>query len=201
MSDPKVRLFAFFAGVSEEEFLGAAAWRFMLSVVFCLRRLMLDNWQLLLRAWPTPRGAPVPVQAVMDILGNLYNTEEPTTLRVRWRSGLRDCVAALIGLESGGRLRLHAGEEGRRMSMRRACNRRNQNPTRAGGDQAPGASAEGVAHRPRHRLRRFPAHRRARVHGGPLPSGPDRRTAAHRRRPRADAKQHRRPRAAGRCDC
>jgi len=44
------------------------------------------NWRLLLQAWPTPRGAPLPLPAVMDLLANVFNAETPTTLPVRPRA-------------------------------------------------------------------------------------------------------------------
>lgn len=84
-----MRLFAMFAGVVPEDFLGHEPWQFLVKTLFCTRLLMDVNWRLLVRAWPTERGAPLPVPAVMDLLANLYNAENPTQLPVRTRSGPR----------------------------------------------------------------------------------------------------------------
>lgn len=83
MTNPKVRLFALFTGVAPEAPLPAAAWRFWLSALLCTRQLMAANWRLLLQAWPSPRGAPLPLPAVMDLLANVFNAELPTSLPVR----------------------------------------------------------------------------------------------------------------------
>ena len=53
------------------------------QVLLCIRHLMGANWRLLVRAWPTQRGAPLPLPAIMDLLANLYNEETPTSLPVR----------------------------------------------------------------------------------------------------------------------
>lgn len=72
-----------FTGVVPEDFLGHEPWQFLVKTLFCTRLLMDVNWRLLVRAWPTERGAPLPVPAVMDLLANLYNAENPTQLPVR----------------------------------------------------------------------------------------------------------------------
>eukprot|EP00892_Ulva_mutabilis_P008523 jgi/Ulvmu1/6042/UM027_0019.1 len=82
LKDPKVRLFAMFTGIVPEDFLGHEPWQFLVKALFCTRLLMDVNWRLLVRAWPTDRGAPLPVPAVMDLLANLYNAENPTQLPV-----------------------------------------------------------------------------------------------------------------------
>jgi hypothetical protein len=84
MKDVKVRLFAYFAGLSPENMLPSSAWRFLLCVLLCVHRLMGANWKLLVKAWPGRNGAPVPLQAVMDLLANLFNAEMPTSLPVRF---------------------------------------------------------------------------------------------------------------------
>ena len=83
LDDPKVRLFASFAGLVPQCPLDESAWRFALHLLAALRALMAANWRLLLRAWPSDRGAPVPLPAVMDLLANAYNAETPTSLPVR----------------------------------------------------------------------------------------------------------------------
>ena len=83
LKDPKVRLFAMFTGVVPEDFLSHEPWQFLLKAMLCTRLLMDVNWRLLVKAWPTERGAPLPVPAVMDLLANLYNAENPTQLPVR----------------------------------------------------------------------------------------------------------------------
>ena len=82
LKDPQVKLFAMFTGVVPEDYLGHEPWQFLLKVIFCVRLLMDVNWKLLIKAWPTDRGAPLPAAAIMDLLANLYNAENPTELNV-----------------------------------------------------------------------------------------------------------------------
>lgn len=85
LKDPQVKLFAMFTGMVPEDYLGHEPWQFLLKVIFCVRLLMDVNWKLLIKAWPTDRGAPFPAAAIMDLLANLYNAENPTELNV-WPS-------------------------------------------------------------------------------------------------------------------
>jgi hypothetical protein len=80
---PKVQLFAFLTGCAPEAPLPDTAWRTLLQILACIHHLMGANWGLLLRAWPSARGAPLPLPAVLDLLANLYNSETPTELPVR----------------------------------------------------------------------------------------------------------------------
>jgi hypothetical protein len=72
-----------FAGIAPDNVLPEPAWRFHLQLLACVFRLMGQNWGLLVRAWPTGRGAPLPLPAVLDLLANVYNSETPTELPVR----------------------------------------------------------------------------------------------------------------------
>lgn len=77
-----MKLFAMFTGMVREDYLGHEPWQFLLKVIFCVRLLMDVNWKLLIKVWPTDRGAPLPAAAIMDLLANLYNAENPTELNV-----------------------------------------------------------------------------------------------------------------------
>jgi hypothetical protein len=83
LKDPQVKLFAMFTGMVPEDYLGHEPWQFLLKVIFCVRLLMDVNWKLLIKAWPTDRGAPLPAAAIMDLLANIYNAENPSELNVR----------------------------------------------------------------------------------------------------------------------
>ena len=84
-----------FTGMVPEDYLGHEPWQFLLKVIFCVRLLMDVNWKLLIKAWPTDRGAPLPAAAIMDLLANLYNAENPTELNVRFSVLL--CVDGYFG--------------------------------------------------------------------------------------------------------
>jgi hypothetical protein len=83
-----VKLFAMFTGIVPEDHLGHEPWQFLLKVLYCVRLLMDVNWRLLVKAWPTDRGAPLPLPAIMDLLANLYNAENPTELQVHLPTAL-----------------------------------------------------------------------------------------------------------------
>jgi hypothetical protein len=98
LKDPQVKLFAMFTGMVPEDYLGHEPWQFLLKVIFCVRLLMDVNWKLLIKAWPTERGAPLPVAAIMDLFANIYNAENPTELEVRSRTAFLPQASRRIDL-------------------------------------------------------------------------------------------------------
>lgn len=97
LKDPQVKLFAMFTGIVSEDYLGHEPWQFLLKCLYCVRLLMDVNWKLLVKSWPTDRGAPLPLPAIMDLLANLYNAENPTELQVRLCS-FHACMRVLLHL-------------------------------------------------------------------------------------------------------
>ncbi|KAG1675162.1 hypothetical protein FOA52_003385 [Chlamydomonas sp. UWO 241] len=56
------------------------AWHFFLHALHCVRLLMSSTWRDTARAWATPAGAALPVVAVLDLMGNLFNAQLPAEL-------------------------------------------------------------------------------------------------------------------------
>lgn len=52
------------------------------QVLDCLRNLLDINWKSTIREWASAVSTHVPLQCVLDLLGNLYNAEQPALLDV-----------------------------------------------------------------------------------------------------------------------
>lgn len=83
---PRPALLAALAGAGpqpEGRLATPAAWRFVRRVLRCLRALQGRAWPQLLREWgEAQEGVGLPLAAAMDLLANLYNTDEPALLGV-----------------------------------------------------------------------------------------------------------------------
>ncbi|GMH45918.1 hypothetical protein BSKO_13881 [Bryopsis sp. KO-2023] len=79
---PKVQMFATFTGVIGNDIVPPTAWHFFLKVLSCLRGLLDVNWKSAVKAWAKVEGATIPLQCVLDLLGNVYNAEQPALLEV-----------------------------------------------------------------------------------------------------------------------
>lgn len=61
--------------------LAVQAWHFFLHVLYSLKLLLGGRWRDTMKHWSTPHGALIPVQAAMDVVGNLFNVQEPQARR------------------------------------------------------------------------------------------------------------------------
>ena len=82
--DLKILTFSKFTGVAPE-FIGVDHYHFFLSVLECTRRLLGVNWRTVMQEWDVG-NAGLPVPCMMDVLANLYNTNNPGQLPVVQRS-------------------------------------------------------------------------------------------------------------------
>lgn len=78
----RIATFASLTGVSPDGTCWAPpTWHFLLHLLHGLRMLLAGTWCTTLRAWAaSPQGAALPIQAVYDLVGNLYNVQVPTDL-------------------------------------------------------------------------------------------------------------------------
>lgn len=90
----RVATFAALTGLSPDGTVWSPdTWHFLLQLLNALRMLLAGTWRTTLRAWGTsPNGAPIPIQAVYDLVGNLYNVQvrgckEKATAEEGGRSG------------------------------------------------------------------------------------------------------------------
>lgn len=82
----KFKTFCFLAGLLDGPAPPSSSWSFFLNVLRCIRQLTDINWRPLLRTWAV--GEPpaiVPIQCVMDLLANVYNTHSPAKLKLTKR--------------------------------------------------------------------------------------------------------------------
>ena len=82
--DLKILTFSKFTGIAPE-FIGVDHYHFFLSVLECTRRLLGVNWRTVMQEWDVG-NAGLPVPCMMDVLANLYNTNNPGQLPVVQRS-------------------------------------------------------------------------------------------------------------------
>ncbi|KAL0031101.1 hypothetical protein WJX77_003837 [Trebouxia sp. C0004] len=60
----------------------SAGWHFFLQVLHCVKALQGDGWQALVQDWVGSDEAVVPIQCVLDVVGNAFNTNDPASLPV-----------------------------------------------------------------------------------------------------------------------
>ncbi|MEW5312328.1 MAG: hypothetical protein WDW38_003970 [Sanguina aurantia] len=78
---PKVAMFARFTGASADGvFWRSDVFHFLLHLLYCLRVLLAGSWRSSISAWASERGCQIPIQAVYDLVGNLFNVQSPTEL-------------------------------------------------------------------------------------------------------------------------
>ncbi|KAK9811708.1 hypothetical protein WJX72_008766 [[Myrmecia] bisecta] len=80
-NDPKVLTFCRFVGLVAPA-LPPHTWQLYLRLLDCLRRLLSGAWPTILQEWARPEGTAIPIQCIMDILGNVYNVDNPAALPV-----------------------------------------------------------------------------------------------------------------------
>ena len=77
----KVQIFLSFLGLETPSLTNKRnAWAFFIRLLSCLVHLLGDQAQHTVRRWSSIDGTDIPLQCAMDILANLYNTDEPTRL-------------------------------------------------------------------------------------------------------------------------
>ena len=75
----KVQIFLSFLGLETLNLANKRnAWAFFVRLLSCLTDLLGDQAQQIVRRWSSMEGTDIPLQCAMDILANLYNTDEPT---------------------------------------------------------------------------------------------------------------------------
>ncbi|KAJ9530855.1 hypothetical protein QJQ45_028824, partial [Haematococcus lacustris] len=82
-TNTRAALFAYLTGVhpSGTPAWPPATWHFLIHVLFALQQLLGGIWKSVCKAWTSsPHGAAVPIQAVYDLVGNLYSVQVPTDL-------------------------------------------------------------------------------------------------------------------------
>jgi len=92
-NNTRIGTFAYLAGLSPDGVVWPpATWHFLLHVLHCLRLLLAGTWHSTVKAWGSSQatmgsgatkgssGALIPVQAVYDLVGNLFNVQVPTDL-------------------------------------------------------------------------------------------------------------------------
>jgi hypothetical protein len=57
-----------------------AAWHFHLHLLYALRALLGGSWRSTVKSWASTEGVQIPVNAVFDLVGNLYNVQTPGDL-------------------------------------------------------------------------------------------------------------------------
>ncbi|DBA73022.1 TPA: hypothetical protein ACH3X2_009967 [Trebouxia sp. C0005] len=77
----KVLIFCRLVGVVDG-YIPSAGWHFFLQVLHCVKALQGDGWQGLVQDWGGSDGAVVPIQCVLDVVGNAFNTNDPASLPV-----------------------------------------------------------------------------------------------------------------------
>ncbi|DBB10139.1 TPA: hypothetical protein ACH3X3_001723 [Trebouxia sp. C0006] len=77
----KVLIFCRLVGVVDGH-IPSAGWLFFLHVLHCVKALQGDGWQGLVQEWGGSDGAVVPIQCVLDVIGNAFNTNYPASLPV-----------------------------------------------------------------------------------------------------------------------
>jgi hypothetical protein len=114
---------------------GVQHWRQLLLLLHAVRQLTGGLWKGLLREWASPRGALLPLQCVLDLLANVYNTNSVAALEQQ--PALLGSCAALLQAVSGGCAAGSCGDSASRGSSRGSSRDSTQ-------DAASGAAAGGV---------------------------------------------------------
>ncbi|GIL91134.1 hypothetical protein Vretifemale_18794 [Volvox reticuliferus] len=77
----KVAGFLYFLNLSPEGVhWRSPTWHFFLHVLHCLRVLLSGTWRIVTKRWATPDGVQIPMPAVLDLVGNLFNVQSPGDL-------------------------------------------------------------------------------------------------------------------------
>ncbi|KAG2444934.1 hypothetical protein HXX76_001670 [Chlamydomonas incerta] len=77
----KVACFLYFLGLSPEGVhWPSPAWHFFLHTLHCLRILTGGTWRVLAKRWGSAEGVQIPMPAVLDLVGNLFNVQAPADL-------------------------------------------------------------------------------------------------------------------------
>ncbi|GFR39671.1 hypothetical protein Agub_g142 [Astrephomene gubernaculifera] len=77
----KVAIFLYFLNMSPEGVhWPSPAWHFFLQVLHCLRVLLSGTWRVVARRWAAPEGVQIPMPAVLDLVGNIFNVQVPAEL-------------------------------------------------------------------------------------------------------------------------
>ncbi|KAG2448505.1 hypothetical protein HYH02_006396 [Chlamydomonas schloesseri] len=77
----KVACFLYFLGLSPEGVhWPSPAWHFFLHTLHCLRILTAGTWRVLAKRWGSPEGVQIPMPAVLDLVGNMFNVQAPGDL-------------------------------------------------------------------------------------------------------------------------
>ncbi|GLI60595.1 hypothetical protein VaNZ11_002742 [Volvox africanus] len=77
----KVAGFLYFLNLSPEGVhWRSPTWHYFLHVLHCLRVLLSGTWRIVTKRWATPEGVQIPMPAVMDLVGNLFNVQSPGDL-------------------------------------------------------------------------------------------------------------------------
>lgn len=74
----KVQIFKFLLGMEESGLSPRSnTWQFFLNLLVCVFELLGESLNSTLRKWSSLEGVSLPVQCIMDVLANLYNTDNP----------------------------------------------------------------------------------------------------------------------------
>eukprot|EP00198_Chlamydomonas_reinhardtii_P000344 XP_001689679.1 predicted protein [Chlamydomonas reinhardtii] len=77
----KVACFLYFLGLSPEGVhWPSPAWHFFLHTLHCMRILTGGTWRVLAKRWGSPEGVQIPMPAVLDLVGNMFNVQAPGDL-------------------------------------------------------------------------------------------------------------------------
>lgn len=74
----KVQIFRFLLGMEESGLSPRHnTWQFFLKLLLCVFELLGESLNSTLRKWSSLEGVSLPLQCIMDVLANLYNTDNP----------------------------------------------------------------------------------------------------------------------------
>eukprot|EP00210_Caulerpa_lentillifera_P007491 g7157.t1 len=79
----KVQVFTFLLGLDESGLNSSSnTWQFFLKLLLCVFELLGENLSTILRNWSMVEGVSLPLQCIMDVVANLYNTDNPAGLDI-----------------------------------------------------------------------------------------------------------------------